>query len=148
VIAKVLESRLVRRRKSTAACVAHKPNSEALDVQVTTPQDILNADRLIFPGVGAFGQAMEILNQRGFSEPLKEYITDNRPFLGICIGMQVLFDGSEEDGGSKGLSVVPGTVSRFQTMPGFPVPHIGWNELHQVYVRNSTLILHDSWDNN
>lgn len=101
-------------------------------MQVTSPQDILNADRLVFPGVGAFGQAMEILKQRGFSEPLKEYIADNRPFLGICIGMQVLFEGSEEDGGSEGLSVVPGTVARFETVRGFPVPHIGWNELHQV----------------
>ena len=109
-----------------------RPNSGAHDLQVTSPQDILNADRLIFPGVGAFGQAMEILKQRGFSEPLKEYITDNRPFLGICIGMQVLFEGSEEDGGSEGLSVVPGTVARFEAMRGFPVPHIGWNELHQV----------------
>ena len=88
----------------------------------------------MFPGVGAFGQAIEILEKRGFVGPLKEYIQQDRPFLGICIGMQVLFDGSEEDGGSEGLGIIPGMVDRFDSSLGLPVPHIGWNSLIQKYV--------------
>ena len=99
--------------------------------EVESPKDIASAQKLIFPGVGAFGQAMEILKQREFLEPLKEYILDDKPFFGICIGMQVLFDGSEEDGGSQGLGVIPGIVGRFDSSAGLQVPHIGWNTLSQ-----------------
>ena len=99
--------------------------------EVEHPKDISNAEKLIFPGVGAFGQAMEILKQRDFLNPLKDYILEDKPFFGICIGMQVLFEGSEEDGGSEGLGIIPGVVGRFDSSNGLQVPHIGWNTLHQ-----------------
>lgn len=99
--------------------------------EVEHPKDISNAEKLIFPGVGAFGQAMEILKQRDFLNPLKDYILEDKPFFGICIGMQVLFEGSEEDGGSEGLGIIPGVVGRFDSYNGLQVPHIGWNTLHQ-----------------
>ena len=99
--------------------------------QVESPLDIVNAERLIFPGVGAFGQAMEILEKRRYTDPLKEYILADRPFLGICLGLQLLFDGSEENGGCEGLGLIPGMVAHFDTKLGLPVPHIGWNDLLQ-----------------
>ena len=70
--------------------------------QVTKPEDITKADRLIFPGVGAFGQAMRILSKKGLIEPLKDYLGEGKPFLGICLGLQLLFEGSEESGGCEG----------------------------------------------
>jgi len=93
--------------------------------------DIANAERLVFPGVGTFGQAMTILQQRGYTQALKDYILADKPFLGICLGLQLLFDGSEESGGCEGLGIVPGTVTHFDTTLGLPVPHIGWNNLLQ-----------------
>jgi glutamine amidotransferase/cyclase len=96
---------------------------------VEKPSDITAADRLIFPGVGAFGQAMKILKERGYTEALTDYIMADKPFLGICLGLQLLFDGSEESGGCTGLGIVPGTVGHFDRDMGLPVPHIGWNDL-------------------
>ena len=93
--------------------------------------DIASAERLVFPGVGAFGQAMDILQQRDYLGALKDYILADRPFLGICLGLQLLFDGSEESGGCEGLGLVPGLVANFDTSLGLPVPHIGWNDLIQ-----------------
>jgi len=92
---------------------------------VTSADDILAADRLVFPGVGAFGNMMEILNARGFVEPLRTYLKSGRPFLGICLGLQALFDASREAPGIPGLGVIRGTVKRFDV--GLSVPHIGWN---------------------
>jgi len=91
--------------------------------------DILRAERLIFPGVGAFGSAMALLERRGFVEPLKTYIQQDRPFLGICLGLQTLCEGSEESPGTTGLSVIPATVSHFNKAKGLAVPHMGWNGL-------------------
>ncbi|KAG2244844.1 hypothetical protein Bca52824_093316 [Brassica carinata] len=96
---------------------------------VQKPGDILNADRLIFPGVGAFAPAMDVLNKTGMGEALRTYIENDRPFLGICLGLQLLFDSSEENGLVKGLGVIPGTVGRFDSSAGIRVPHIGWNAL-------------------
>ncbi|MEE4266341.1 MAG: imidazole glycerol phosphate synthase subunit HisH, partial [Desulfobacteraceae bacterium] len=94
---------------------------------VRTADDILNAQKLVFPGVGAFGNMMEILNAKGYVDPLNRYLRSGRPFLGICLGLQALFDGSEEAPGLKGLGFLPGTVKRFDI--GLAVPHIGWNGL-------------------
>ncbi|CAL8471931.1 g11473 [Coccomyxa elongata] len=100
-------------------------------ITVSTAADILNAERLIFPGVGAFEQAMGVLSRKDFTEPLREYIQSGRPFLGICLGMQLLFEGSDENGGVEGLGIIPGRVTQFDTSLGLPVPHIGWNTLEQ-----------------
>ncbi|KAF9619121.1 hypothetical protein IFM89_005135 [Coptis chinensis] len=96
---------------------------------VQTPEDILNADSLIFPGVGAFAAAMDVLNKNGMAEALCAYIENDRPFLGICLGLQLLFESSEEKGLVKGLGLIPGVVGRFDSSNGIRVPHIGWNAL-------------------
>lgn len=95
---------------------------------VATGADILAADKLIFPGVGAFGSMMEMLGRKGYAEPLREYILSNRPFLGICLGLQALFEESEEAPGIAGLGIIPGSVVRFDV--DLSVPHIGWNGLN------------------
>ncbi|KAI3433306.1 hypothetical protein D9Q98_003124 [Chlorella vulgaris] len=100
---------------------------------VKSAADITSADKLIFPGVGAFGAAMESLEQQGYTQALKEYIKADRPFFGICLGMQLLFDGSEENGGCEGLGLIPGQVTHFDKSKGLPVPHIGWNDLIQKH---------------
>ncbi|XP_057474860.1 imidazole glycerol phosphate synthase hisHF, chloroplastic-like [Actinidia eriantha] len=107
---------------------------------VQTPEDILNAKRLVFPGVGAFAAAMDVLNQKGMAEALCTYIENDRPFLGICLGMQLLFESSEENGPVKGLGLIPGVVGRFGSSNGFRVPHIGWNALQ---IRRDSEILED-----
>ncbi|KAM0827347.1 hypothetical protein ACQ4PT_068259 [Festuca glaucescens] len=96
---------------------------------VRSPEDILSADRLVFPGVGAFGSAMDVLTRTGMADALREYIRRDRPFLGICLGLQLLFDSSEENGPVTGLGVIPGVVRRFDSSEGLIVPHIGWNAL-------------------
>ncbi|CAN1242985.1 Imidazole glycerol phosphate synthase hisHF, chloroplastic [Linum perenne] len=96
---------------------------------VQTPEDILNASRLIFPGVGAFAPAMDVLNNTGMAEALCTYIEKDRPFLGICLGLQLLFESSTENGSVSGLGLIPGVVGRFDSSNGFRVPHIGWDAL-------------------
>jgi len=91
-----------------------------------SPADILTAEKLIFPGVGSFGSAMERLHQCGFIEPLLTYLRADRPFLGICLGLQTLFAGSEEALGVAGLGLIKGQVRRF-TEHGLAIPQIGWN---------------------
>jgi glutamine amidotransferase/cyclase len=93
---------------------------------IERPEDILRAERLIFPGVGSFGSAMRRLHQCGYVEPLREYLRAGRPFMGICIGLQLLFEGSEESPGIEGLGLIRGVVRRFQA-DGLSVPHMGWN---------------------
>lgn len=93
------------------------------------PEQLLGADRIVLPGVGAFGAGMNSLREAGFEEPIKQAVSDGKPLLGICLGMQYLFDESEEMGRHKGLGLLPGRVVRFP--PNVPkVPHIGWNQLH------------------
>ncbi|GMI80281.1 HIS HF [Hibiscus trionum] len=110
---------------------------------VQTPKDILNAERLIFPGVGAFASAMDVLVKTGMDEALRTYIKDDRPFLGICLGLQLLFEYSEENGPVNGLGLVPGVVGRFNSSNGFRVPHIGWNALQ---IAKDSEILEDVGD--
>ncbi|MCJ7830124.1 MAG: imidazole glycerol phosphate synthase subunit HisH, partial [Desulfobacterales bacterium] len=92
---------------------------------VRRPDDILSAEKLVFPGVGNFGSMMRILREQGYVAPLKTYLASGRPFLGICLGLQALFEGSEEAPGTAGLGVLKGTVKRFAV--DLAVPHIGWN---------------------
>jgi glutamine amidotransferase/cyclase len=94
---------------------------------VARAEDILSAGKLVFPGVGAFGNMMRILGEKNYIEPLRTYLQSDRPFLGICLGLQALFDGSEEAPDINGLGIVPGMVRRFDT--DLSVPHIGWNGL-------------------
>ncbi len=93
--------------------------------KVESPDDILGADKLVFPGVGNFGEVMRVLKKKNLVSPLMEYLNSNRPFLGICLGLQVLFEKSEEAPGIEGLGFIPGKVSRFKI--DLSVPHIGWN---------------------
>jgi len=100
--------------------------------QVTSePAEIEGAERLILPGVGAFGDGMENLGARGLVGPVKRYAASGRPLLGICLGMQLLLDESDEFGRHAGLGLVPGRVTRFQDSPErrWKVPHVGWSRL-------------------
>ena len=109
--------------------------------EVRSPADVASAQRLLFPGVGAFGPAMDTLKARGLEEPLKDYLREGRPFLGICLGLQLLFEGSDEGGGVEGLGVVPGRVEAFDAAAlGLPVPHIGWNGLREAAAEPSGLL--------
>jgi len=91
-------------------------------------EDIERADGVVLPGVGAFDPAMEHLRSRNLSDPIRRIARSGKPFLGICVGMQVLFEGSEE-GSEPGLGIFKGTVKRFQNEPGITIPHMGWNQL-------------------
>lgn len=106
---------------------------------VKSPSDIGKAEKLIFPGVGAFGPAMESLNKQGYSQPLKNFIASGKPYMGICIGMQALFEKSTEAPNVSGLGIVPGEVDRFDAEPSSSrkgaaksVPQMGWNEANPV----------------
>ncbi len=94
------------------------------------PAAIRAADRLVFPGVGAAASAMSNLRNAGLVDTLKEVTSSGTPFLGICLGMQILFDHTEEDGGTDTLGILPGQVRRFPDVPGCKIPHIGWNQVN------------------
>jgi glutamine amidotransferase len=88
---------------------------------------IAGAERLIFPGVGAAGSAMEGLRDLHLDQTVKDFAASGKPFLGICIGCQVILRDSEEDGGTACLGILPGRVRAFQPAPGVKIPHMGWN---------------------
>ena len=96
------------------------------------PEDIDSASKLVLPGVGAFGDGMLALNERGLAEPIKRWVRANKPFLGICLGMQMLFTKGYEDGEQPGLDLFPGVVRRFKPVLGVKIPHMGWNDLRMV----------------
>ena len=115
------------------------------------PEEILKADKIVFPGVGSFGEAMKELSRRKLVEPIKSAIAIGKPFLGLCLGLQLLFEKSEEAPGVKGLGVLKGEVKRFEfkirkdpsippvrrnlrmkfSFENFKVPHMGWNSIVQ-----------------
>ena len=93
------------------------------------PEKILKADGVILPGVGAFGDAMEKLHTYGLVQVIRQCVQENKPFLGICLGLQLLFESSEESPGVEGLGVLKGKVVRLPAETGLKIPHIGWNDL-------------------
>jgi glutamine amidotransferase len=93
----------------------------------STPGEAERAGAGVFPGQGAIGDCMDCLNRTDFASFLRQWIAADRPFLGICLGLQALFERSEE-GGRAGLGVFPGQITRFPSRPGLRVPHMGWNE--------------------
>lgn len=92
-------------------------------------QEILQADKVILPGVGAFGDAMEKLRNFGLVDVIHRVVEKNTPFLGICLGLQLMFESSDEAPGVKGLSLLPGKVVAFPQKEGYKIPHMGWNSL-------------------
>lgn len=94
--------------------------------------EIRSADKVVLPGVGAFGDAMDELHRRRLIEPIRETLAAGKPFLGICLGLQLLFETGHEGGRHEGLGVLPGEVVRFDLSSDYKVPHIGWNQLEIV----------------
>ena len=92
-------------------------------------QEILNAGKVILPGVGAFGEAMGQLKKYELHKVIAEVTAKDTPFLGICLGLQLLFEGSRESSGVEGLGLLPGEVLKIPDTPGLKIPHIGWNSL-------------------
>ncbi|MEM6916209.1 MAG: imidazole glycerol phosphate synthase subunit HisH [Verrucomicrobiota bacterium] len=97
---------------------------------VSHPEDLDSIDRLIFPGVGSFGDCVEDLDRKQLRAPILDWLKADRPFFGICLGYQVLFEGSMESPGVKGLGFFEGEVIRFDESHGLKIPHMGWNEVN------------------
>jgi glutamine amidotransferase len=104
------------------------------------PSRLGEADKLVLPGVGAFRDAITRLRESGLAEPIVDHIKSGQPFLGICLGLQLLFTKSYEDGEYAGLNLFPGEVVRFPDVPGLKVPHMGWNQLR---IRRSAPLFKD-----
>jgi glutamine amidotransferase len=96
---------------------------------VHAPDELRGADKVILPGVGAFGAGMQQLHAQGLVQPLRDALRAGVPYLGICLGMQFLFETSDEMGDHEGLGVLPGRVTRFPERDNLKVPHMGWNQL-------------------
>ncbi len=93
------------------------------------PRDILKADKVILPGVGAFGDAMHNLEKYNLVDTIKEVVENNTPFLGICLGLQLLFESSEETPGVKGLGILKGKILKIPPKDDLKIPHMGWNSI-------------------
>jgi glutamine amidotransferase len=118
---------------SNLRSVMHAMDHLGADAHVAeSPARLEGAQAIILPGVGAFGAGMQQLRARGFEEPVKQHVADGVPLLGICLGMQFLFEVSEEMGEHTGLGLLPGRVVRFPETPGLKIPHMGWNQLHPM----------------
>ncbi len=101
------------------------------DVVITKdPQVILNADKVILPGVGSFGDAMDNLKKYGLDEVIHQVVEKGTPFLGICLGLQLLFERSDESPEAVGLGILKGEILRIPDAEGLKIPHMGWNSLH------------------
>ena len=107
------------------------------------PNRIAEAGKIVLPGVGAFRDAIARLREAHLVQPLTEHVRAGRPFLGICLGLQLLFTTSYEDGQHTGLDLFPGEVVRFPDLPGLKVPHMGWNQLR---IRRPAPMLQDVRD--
>jgi len=108
--------------------VARAMQTTGADVQIiTTPAEMARADGVVFPGQGAIVDTMVFLKRTGFDSALRDWIAADKPYLGICLGLQALFEVSEEGGGTPCLGVFPGKIVRFRLPPGLKVPHMGWN---------------------
>jgi glutamine amidotransferase len=109
---------------------------------ITRPEDIDRAEKLVLPGVGAFRDAIATLRERNLAEAIVRHISRGKPFLGICLGLQMLCDVGYEDGEHQGLGVIPGKVVRFDvdSTMGLKVPHMGWN---QLIMRNPSPLFED-----
>ena len=94
------------------------------------PQTLFQADKVILPGVGSFGDAMNNLHKYGLVPVIRDMINKGKPFLGICLGLQLLFESSEESPGVEGLGILKGKILRIPASPGLKIPHMGWNSLH------------------
>lgn len=105
-----------------------------------SPQVIAQADGVVLPGVGSFDPAMQHLQQRDLVTPIQDFVKSGKPFLGICLGLQILFESSEE-GKESGLGIIKGQVKRFQSEPDLTIPHMGWNNLDLVQAH------HPLWQN-
>ena len=93
------------------------------------PNELLAAKAAVLPGVGAFGDSMAALESLNMTQPIRDFIASERPFLGICLGLQMLFESSEESPGVPGLGVLKGSIARIPAGEGLKIPHIGWNSL-------------------
>jgi glutamine amidotransferase len=103
------------------------------DARITSdPDRVRTASRVILPGVGAFADAVQELRRTGLGEAFCDAVKAGTPCLGVCLGLQLLFEVSEEDGEHRGLGLLPGRVVRFRPRPGLKVPHMGWNRLRVV----------------
>lgn len=101
------------------------------EVVVTRDADILlNAEKVILPGVGAFGDAMDKIRSYGLEDVIHQIVAKGTPFLGICLGLQLMFEESDETPGVKGLGILPGKILRIPDAPDLKIPHMGWNSLH------------------
>ncbi|WP_457621366.1 imidazole glycerol phosphate synthase subunit HisH [Persephonella sp.] len=124
--------------------VAKALEKVGLDVKVSSdPGDVLNSKAIVVPGVGAFGDAMHNLDRLGLLDPVIRSIESGKPYLGICLGLQILFEYGYEFGEHKGLGVLKGKVIRFENREGFKVPHMGWN---QVWIKQKEGLFSDIKD--
>lgn len=95
----------------------------------SSPSEVLDAQAVILPGVGASADTMNSLKMLGLADPIRQFITEGRPFFGVCIGLQILFTGTEEGGWHECLGVIPGQVKKLPS--GLKIPHMGWNQVRQ-----------------
>ncbi len=109
----------------SVARAVHAAGAEARIIH--TPGELTWADGVVFPGQGAIGDTMAFLRRSGFDAAIRDWLAADKPYLGICLGLQALFEVSEEGGGTPCLNIFPGQIVRFRLPPGFKVPHMGWN---------------------
>ena len=118
-------------------------NHLGYDTVVTNlPEEIESAEKVVLPGVGAYADAMENLKRSGLDKVITSVVKQNKPFLGICLGLQLLFDYSEENGGVSGLGILKGKIKKIQE--GIKIPHMGWNSLN---IKKDCLLFKDLGEN-